>query len=239
MMKIDFNQIHPPPGAVLDVRGVHIAANPPYDAAMHDVSFSIQPGELVLIYLDIGTEEHPLADLISGLIQPEAGDLRIFGHGWSQWSPDIQARARSKIGRVFAGQGWISNLDVDENVTIAERHHTRRPLDEIHAEAKMLAHLAGLAAIPQTRPPVTDQEELRRAEWVRAALGSPWLMVMERPGFGLAEGWLAPLKQLIQHVRSRGTAIIWMCDSEDEWNDVSLNPSLKLNQEGNKLTRVL
>lgn len=236
-MKIDFTQPHPPEGDVLSLRGIHFTppTSSPYDAGMEDVSFQLQRSALALMYLEQGNEEHPLADMISGLVVPDAGELRVFNHVWSAWNADAQARARWRIGRVFAGQGWISNLDVDENITLAERHHARRLPADIDAEVRALARMAGLAAIPNTRPPVTDREELRRAEWVRSALGTPWLMVLERPGAGLADGWMDDLKPLIEHVRSRGTAVIWMCESDDEWTDDSLKPSLKLRAEGNKL----
>jgi ABC-type ATPase involved in cell division len=237
-MHIDFHQSDPPAGPRLVLRGVTVEAQPPYDVGLDDVSFTLQGGDLLLVQLEHGAEEHPLADVISGLVPLSAGELEIFGGKWPAWSADQQARARWRIGRVFEGAGWLSNLDVDENVTLAERHHTHRAIPDIDDEVRELARLAGLDEVPRTRPPVTGREDLRRAEWVRAALGSPWLVLLERPGLSLADGWQNDLKPIIARLRKRGVAIIWLTDDSETWRDDSLNPSLKLRAQENKLVPV-
>lgn len=233
--RLDFYAAHPPGDTVVRLDRVDADGGEDYDVGLSGVSFTLRAGELALALLEQGAQDHPLDDVICGFVPLAGGALDIFGGTWSAWSPDLQARARWRIGRVFARQSWLSNLDVDENVTLAERHHTRRAEAEIVDEAQRLAALAGLERLPHTRPPVTDREELRRAEWVRAALGSPWLMLLERPGKDLAPGWMDHLKPLIRAARARGTAVLWLCEDEVEWSDDSLTPTLKLRAEGNTL----
>jgi len=234
-MSIDFHSKNPPDGLVLQLDAAGISARPEYDVGLDSATFSLNRGDLALILFEQGVWDHPLADLISGLVPLEQGSLRVFGQSWSDWGPDRQALARWRIGRVFTGHGWMSNLDIDENVTLSERHHTNRPLEEIAAEADRLARMVGLDGLPQGRPAVVPHEAARCAEWVRAALGSPWLGLLERPGRDLPAGWIARLNPLVQEWRKQGAVIIWMCESTSEWNDKSLNPSLKLRAEENKL----
>jgi ABC-type thiamine transport system ATPase subunit len=129
----------------------------------------------------------------------------------------------------------MSNLDVDENVTLSERHHTKRLPADIAKEAENLARMAGLDGLPQGRPAVVDHEDLRRSQWVRAGLGSRWLIVLERPGHDLSHGWQSQLNTMVQEWRKEGAVVVWMCESTAEWNDKNLNPSLKLRAEENKL----
>lgn len=232
---IDFNAARPPGEIVLRLDDVTVEAGDDYDVGLSGASLTLRAGELALVLLEQGAQDHPLDDVISGLVLVTSGAMEIFGGAWSDWNPDQQARARGRIGRVFARQSWLNNLDVDENVTLAERHHTRRAESEIYDEAQRLAALAGLETLPHTRPSVTDREDLRRAEWVRAALGSPWLMLLERPGKDLAPGWRHHLKPLVRAARERGAAVLWLCEDEDEWLDESLTPTLKLRAEGNTL----
>lgn len=236
-MSIDFNQRYPPEGPVLKCEQVSVDLLPSYDAGMLDVSFSAHRGDLVLIRIEEGVSEHPLPDLISGLVNPTGGELNVFGRRWCDMDADHQAKARWRIGRVFGGHGWMSNLDIDENVTLAERHHTNRAVDEIMAEAVQLAKVVGLQGLPEGRPSVVERHDLSRAAWVRSALGSPWLMVLEFPGKELARGWIEDLKPLVRRMREQGAAVIWLCEDLHEWNDRTLNPSLKLYSEANKLLR--
>jgi len=220
---------------VFDLKQIVVAQIPPYDAGLDEVSLTLKRGELALVLLEHGLWDHPLSDVISGLLPVASGEVSVFGNSWSDLGPDRQAKSRSRIGRVFERRGWMSNLDVDENITLAQRHHSSRPIEDIVNEAKKLANIIQLPELPAARPAVVGREELRRSEWVRAALGSPWLMLLERPGQDLSNGWRKPCSALVQHLRSTGTAVLWFCEDESEWNDKSLNPSLKLRAEGNTL----
>lgn len=234
-MSIDFTSRHPPAGPVVLLDGVCIDTPVAYDVGMDNVSLHIDRGDLAMIKLETGVAEHPLADLLSGLVPADRGTVRVFGLDWATLAPDLQAKARWRIGRVFAGHGWLSNLDIDENITLSERYHTSRPATEITAEAERLATLAGMAGIPEGRPALAERNALRRAEWVRSAMGEPWLVILELPGRGLSEGWIDDLKPFVRHMREAGTAVIWLCSDDREWNDGSLNATLKISSEGNKL----
>lgn len=234
-MKHDFQQPRCPVEPVLELAGVQLAVVPPYDAGLSGGSLVLRRGELALIRLEEGLWSHPLADVVSGLLMPDAGEVRIFGASWSGLPPDVQALYRWKIGRVFEGNGWVSNLDVDENITLSERHHTRRPVAEIEEEMRRLAGIAGLGGIPPGRPAVANREILQRCEWVRAVMGQPWLVLLERPGQDLSPGWRSGCARLVAEARERGAAVVWWCETDAEWNDKSLNPTLKLRAEGNTL----
>ncbi len=234
---MNVNSIHTccPTEVVAQLRDVSLDLADPHDVGMAGVSLTVKQGDLVLLLLEEGRWNHPLADVLSGLLPVEQGDVEVFGENWKQRSPDRQARCRGRIGRVFERHGWLSNLDVDENVTLSERHHTTRPLEAIYQEARDMAMLAGMEELPTARPALVGREILRRAEWVRAALGPPWLLLLERPGRDLAKGWRADCSRLVARLRQQGTAVLWMCEDEGEWDDQEINPSLKLKAEGNTL----
>ena len=234
-MSTEFTQQHYSGDVVVDLNAITVTRVPPYDTGLDGVSLRLRRGELALVLLEQGAWDHPLPDVISGLLPVVSGEVTVFGDSWVGMGPDRQAHARSRIGRVFERRGWMSNLDVDENITLAQRHHTMRPVDEILAEAENLARMVNVPRLPAGRPASVEREQLRRCEWVRAALGSPWLMLLERPGQDLARGWRIPCAALVNHLRVSGTAVLWLCEDEEEWNDKSLNPSLKLRAEANTL----
>lgn len=220
---------------LIELRRAGLERVPDYDAGLGDVSLTLQPGELALMLAGPGVERHPLSDVISGLLPLDSGEALFRGKNWADMNPDEQAAARAKIGRVFAEHAWVSNLDVDENVTLAARYHGAVSHEELLKLAGELARLVGLDALPHTRPAVTDREVLGRAQWVRAALSSPDLLLLDFPGFHLADGWRQDLLPLVNRARAGGAAVLWWCESVEEWNDEILRPTLKWKAENNRI----
>ena len=177
----------------------------------------------------------PLADAAEGLLAPQAGCVRFLGQDWTGMSPDEAVAARASIGRVFSGPAWISNLDVDENVVLRLRHHTGRTPEDIEAEACALARAVGLEDLPRRRPAWVNRQDLARAQWVRALLGQPAMLLLERPKQDVPEDAVAALAAAVQEARGNGTAIVWFTSSPKLWNDKGLGATRRCEMRGAKL----
>lgn len=199
--------------SILRFENVSLTAQPPYAQDLDEVSLEVAKGEAHLVLTDLLPDGFPLADLAAGLLAPDAGHVRFEGEDWQELNPDAAAAARGRIGRIFEKRGWISNLDVDENITLAQRHHTTRPLAEIEAEALALAKQFGFEDLPRVRPALLRSGELRRAAWVRALVGSPTLLVLEHPLRDLTAAAGAPFCAAVQAACARGAAALWIAES--------------------------
>ncbi len=188
----------------------------PGQAAMAAVTLQLRAGEIVIVRVEPGNEQLPLADAALGLETPARGRVLFQDADWRTVAAEQALRLRARIGRVFDRDGWVSNLDILENITLAQRHHTRRPIAEIAAEAQTLARQFGLPAVPPGRPAAVPHRDLRRAEWVRAWMGRPDLVCLERPGRGVATEHIARLAAGIRQVCARGGAALWLTDDDRE-----------------------
>jgi ABC-type ATPase involved in cell division len=206
-----------------------------YDAGMEEVDLRLNAGELALVRIEPDVERHPLPDVIGGVAAPDRGEAFFCGTPWSARPADDHAAARGKIGRVFSDHAWVSNLDVDENVTLAARYHLTMTSEKLAQAVDEWTRLAGLESLPHTRPAATDRMVLMRAQWVRAALTWPQLLLLEFPGRHLVGAWRPDLLKLVNRLRERGTAVLWLCGNDQEWSDADLKPSLKLRTERNRL----
>src|SRR3982750_465661 len=117
---------------ILELTGVTVESGPGYDSPVWNVSLRLAPGELGLVRLERGAVRLPLTDAAEGLAEQYDGTAAFLGRDWRMVSADDGAALRGRIGRVFdafgaVSAGWVSHLDVDENVMLAQRHHTRRP----------------------------------------------------------------------------------------------------------------
>ncbi len=173
------------------------------------VNLRIAPGEIVVVNVEEGRENLPIPDGAEGLLAPESGRVLFQGVEWPDLSPRRQALLRSTIGRVFEHFGWISNLDIMENVCLAEWHHTRRPAAAIAEEADRWARRFGVFPIPDRRPAWLHPMTLRKLEWVRAFMGQRRLLILEQPLRGTARDDAPLLFEAVCEAARQGVAVLW------------------------------
>ena len=212
---------------VLEFEQVSIPASVAYDAPMRDVSFHLEEGQLMLIRVDEASDHLPLADAAQGLISPASGAVRFLGEEWWQMGARREGQMRGKTRRIFESEGWISNLDVTENILLSEYHHTHRSADELITEARALAHRFGLAEIPAGRHVRIHAATLRKLDWVRAFMGRPELILLDRSVLGVSRPDVALLVGAVREALSRGAAVIWITLEGCIWNHPELADAVR------------
>jgi len=202
---------------VLAFEGVTIPATLSHIAGIEGFSLEARRGEMVLVRVEEGCERTPLADAAEGLVAPESGRVLFLGEDWAGMGAQRQAARRGRIRRVFEHYGWISNLDVMENICMAECHHTGREEADVQEEAQVLARRFGLEGIPSGRPTRQPPIRLRKLEWVRAFIGAPDLVILERPLFGAPRADMGRLVESVCGACRNGAAVLWITDEDRVW----------------------
>ena len=208
---------------ILRFRDVTIAADYERESGISSLNLSLAAGDLAVVLLEKEQVRIPLADAAEGLVMPVQGMVTFLGEDWQMMAADRVTAQRGKIGRVFEGESWLSDLNVDQNITLAQRHHTRRPVQEIEQEATHLCRVFGLAGLPRGRPSNARWQELQKAACVRAFLGAPILILLENPTVGVYADVIAPLINTVCEARERGAAVLWTTNELLAWN----NPELR------------
>jgi phospholipid/cholesterol/gamma-HCH transport system ATP-binding protein len=130
--------------AILNFNEVTIESSPQYETGLWSSSFQLNPGELLLLRIERENERLPLADATEGLVPPTQGSVMFLGQDWQRMSADLASAQRGRIGRLFEDEGWISDLEVDQNIMLSQRHHTARSEEDIMDEALKWARVFGL-----------------------------------------------------------------------------------------------
>ena len=81
------------------------------------------PGEIVGLIGPNGAGKTTLMNTISGVIRPDQGSIRLFGHEVARRSPDI--RARYGLARSFQDASLFAGLTVTETVQVATSRRVR------------------------------------------------------------------------------------------------------------------
>jgi len=223
------------PDGILRFDRVSLATRRHHVCSVEDVSFSLERGDLMRVRVAAECDHLPLPELAMGVDFPDTGDIRFLGEKWSEAGDFARSALRGQIGFVSDTPNWISNLDVDENVMLSERHHSRRDEGEIREEAVDLAESVGLAGLPEVRPHLLHSRELRLLEWVRAFVGNPALILLACPEKGAAFERSPALAKLVEDALARGTAVLWITDRSGSREEKRLPVDMEYVMKGNKL----
>ena len=214
---------------------VALEASDHLESMLCDVSFTLPAGGLLLVLLDRAHLHLPLANAASGLILPAQGSVSFNGREWREMRVDEAAANRGRIGRLFDEDCWVANLDMDENITLAQRHHTRRSEAALLEEGAELSQQFLLPGMPLGRPDGYRPQDLQKAACVRAFMGQPALILLERPTQYSYADILTPLVNAVYAARRRGAAVIWTTENRRVWDNAGLKPTLRARVSGARL----
>ncbi len=172
---------------------------------LRDVSFSVKNGEAVGLLGPNGAGKTTSFYIVTGLIDPDAGKIKIDGNDITNLP--MYRRARIGIGYLPQEASIFRGLTVEENirsvlqVTVKEKAKLERKLDELLAEFSV-THLRNTPAI------ALSGGERRRVEIARALATSPRFILLDEPLAGIDPIAVKDIRDLIKHLKNRGIGVL-------------------------------
>ena len=159
--------------------------------AVDDVSFDIQPGELLALIGPNGAGKSTCFNIVNGQLRPSHGSVQLDGHELVGMRPrDIWRRG---VGRTFQVAATFSSMTVLENVQMALVSRERRlyglwkpAASQFADEALSLLDQVGMAAHAQRACSVLAYGDVKRVEMAIALANRPKLLLMDEPTAGMA-----------------------------------------------------
>ncbi len=148
-----------------------------------DVSFSVRPGEAVAIVGPSGSGKTTLLNILSGLDEPSAGQVRIGGVGIHGLGEDAKAAFRNEnIGFVFQFYHLLAEFTALENVMLPVliRNHAA-PDGAARRRAETLLSRVGLAERAVHFPGELSGGEQQRVAIARALVNGPKILFCDEP----------------------------------------------------------
>jgi len=166
-------------------------------AAVNDVSLHVREGEILAIVGPNGAGKSVLFGLISGLLRPTSGQIRLGGEEITGWKP--HRIARRGIARTFQTTALFDQLRVADNLAIGYRlrttggfwstlFHTRRfEEDNAQTRARVMETLnfIGLAEKAFHIVSTLSQAEQKRLSIGVALISRPKMILLDEPTGGL------------------------------------------------------
>ncbi len=153
---------------------------------LNGVSFDVQRGESLVIIGGSGTGKSVTLKCVLGLMNPEAGSIRIDGEETVGLRSRDRARVMAKFGMLFQGAALFDSLPVWENVAfglIQGEGMARRAAKDV-AVAK-LANVGLGADVAELFPAELSGGMQKRVSLARAIATEPEIIFFDEPTTGL------------------------------------------------------
>ena len=180
---------------------------------LSDLSLTVKSGQLVAITGPSGCGKSTLLHLVSGLLQPDSGEIEVLGTRVSALSDDQATEFRRRhIGFIFQSFHLLPHLTVAENVAVplaltAARWQPKQALD--------LLDRLGLGHRRHAYPGTLSGGEAQRAAMARALIHNPPIVLADEPTGNLdPEHANSALQLLTDTIRERGTTMLMVTHSQ-------------------------
>jgi len=144
--------------------------------ALHDVNFSIDRGEFVVILGASGAGKTTILNILGGMDSASVGDIVVDGESITNFSKNqLTKYRREKIGFVFQFYNLIPNLTAIENVEFATS------VCKNFLDAKDMLTKVGLSERINNFPTQLSGGEQQRVAIARAIAKNPLLLLCDEP----------------------------------------------------------
>jgi ABC-type branched-subunit amino acid transport system ATPase component len=173
--------------------------------AVSDVAFSIEARTITFIVGPNGAGKTTVFNLITGVVHPDEGRIRLDGEDITGISPNRAARLG--IGRTFQLVKPLGGLTVLENVMLGAFMHTSsrsKAVDEAREVLKYLEMEKAMHFMARGLPLAM----LKRLEIARALATKPKLILLDEVVAGLSTAEALRLAALLQKLPERGVSAV-------------------------------
>ena len=174
--------------------------------ANHEVSLTLQPGEIHAVLGENGAGKSTLMKIIYGAAQPDFGSMAVDGVPALPGNP--QAARALGISMVFQHFSLFDTLTVAENVWLGlSKSETLASVTERVAQT---AQAYGLDIDPARHVHSLSVGQMQRVEIIRALLTQPKILILDEPTSVLTPQAVEKLFLVLRQLSSSGCSILYI-----------------------------
>jgi phospholipid/cholesterol/gamma-HCH transport system ATP-binding protein len=157
-----------------------------------------------------GTGKSVLLKHLVGLLEPDSGDVLVFGKNISELRDSERYELRKKFGVLFQDGALFGSLNLFDNVAFPLRKHTDKSEDEIGDIVMARLGEVGLERSAGKLPNEISGGMRKRAGFARALVLNPAIVMFDEPDSGLDPVRSSLLNDLIMdmHREHGGTYLL-------------------------------
>lgn len=187
---------------------------------LDNVSFSVGVGEILGIAGVSGNGQGELTEVITGLVTPDQGTIKIDGKEITKLTPG--AISDAGIGRTPQDrhEGTIGDLTVAENLALEHiKDYTNKGVldrKKIQVDAVEIIREFQIKASPGDQLRKLSGGNMQKVVLARALSRKPKVLIASQPTRGLDVGATEYVRKRLLEERDKGTAIVLLSEDLDE-----------------------
>ena len=187
------------------LEGVNLAKSFKGRRVVNQVSVRVEQGEIVGLLGPNGAGKTTTFYLITGLIRPDAGQVRLDGLDLTR--APMYERARAGIGYLAQEPSIFRKMTVEENIlAILETRDLGR--DERHRQLDRMLDELSIKHLRRNRAYSLSGGERRRLEITRALVTDPKFMLLDEPFAGVDPIAVHDIQTIVAGLRHRGIGVL-------------------------------
>jgi iron(III) transport system ATP-binding protein len=181
--------------------------------AVQEVSFSIEPGTLLVLLGASGCGKTTTLRLIAGLEAPDSGSIDLNGVAVSGPGRFVQPEDR-RLGMVFQDYALFPHLTAADNISFALNG---TPARERHQRSAAMLALVGLGKLGDRYPHQLSGGEQQRVALARALAASPAVVLLDEPFSNLDAALRKEMREEVRHIlRQTGMTAVFVTHDQEE-----------------------
>ena len=176
-------------------------------AALTDVSFAVEAGEMIFVTGHSGAGKSTLLKLIHLSERPSRGIVLVSERNLGKVRGRQVAIHRRQVGVVHQDHRLLLERSVFDNVALPLLI-AGMPSAEIGRRVRVMLDKVGLGARERSRPGELSTGEQQRVGIARAMVGQPLILLADEPTGNLDPTLAAEIMQLFDALQAQGTAVL-------------------------------
>jgi rhamnose transport system ATP-binding protein len=184
---------------------------------LHEVSFTLRPGEVHALLGENGAGKSTLVKVITGVHQPDGGE--IFFNGEQVHFADSHQSRQAGIAAIYQELSLFPDLDVAENIFVGRQPVTRGGRIDwrrLYSEAEELLNSLGVHLDLRRKARALSIAQQQMVEIARAFSINARVMIMDEPTSTLTLNEVEDLFRLVRRLREDGAAIVFISHRLEE-----------------------
>ncbi|GAA3731989.1 ABC transporter ATP-binding protein [Leifsonia bigeumensis] len=173
---------------------------------VRDISFTVNPGEVLGLLGANGAGKTTIVDAISGFARKECGTVRLLGQDISRLSPFRTAHLG--LLQVSQDRELFGALSVEDNLMLGEQALTKRRPGRPDGLERVFTLFPRLKDRRNQRANSLSGGEQQMLAIGRALIGDPVLLVLDEPTSGLAPVLVKEVAEFLALMRGDGLSIL-------------------------------
>ena len=204
---------------ILSLRGIQKSYGPV--KVLYGVDFDVRPGEVVALLGENGAGKSTLSNIISGTVQPSAGEMTWLGAAYAPATP--RAAMDAGVGMIHQELKLLPKLSIAENIFLGRYPIRAGRIDRMAMEERARAGLRrlGLDISPERLVEGLSTGKQQLIEIAKALTLNARLLILDEPTAALGGDETQLLFQQIRRLKSEGVGIVYISHRLEEIRQIA------------------